>query len=237
MNNDFLITNVVYRGKNNNNEWVKRSLTDAEGIDLEPSTIGIYTGFGDYFTGDIIKSELDNKIGVICFGEYRSLRKKNIGNSKHTRMEYHIGIYIEWTGKAKDLLRQDFGYWAKKDYVHRIGNIFDNPELLKSENNKRKQQNNKRRQRMKHLVCTRSGNAYLVCTDNKYKAVRLLAEYLGLDTSVFQKIEDRLELDEYIELVNNSLITDEINCVMQANLVISYGTISSCSGITIIKEE
>lgn len=90
---------------------------------------------------------------------------------------------------------------------------------------------------MKHLICTRSGNVYLVCADNKYKAVRLLAEYLDLDTSIFQKIEDRLELDEYIELVNNSLITDEINCVMQANLVISYGTISSCSGITIIKEE
>lgn len=143
MNNDFLIANAVYRGKNSKNEWIKGSLhkwkegdtfiiTGAEGIDVEPSTIGIYTGFKDYFTGDIIKSEFDNKIGVICFGEYKSLGK-HIGNSKHTGIQYHIGIYIEWTGKAKDLLRQDFGYWAKQDYVHCIGNIFDNPELLKSE--------------------------------------------------------------------------------------------------------
>lgn len=81
-----------------------------------PNTICRYTDT-DFITkevfweGDIISHE--NAVGVIRYGLF---------NSKY------VGFYIEWQGKYHDM-RNDLVYWIPK--VEKIGNIFDNPELLK----------------------------------------------------------------------------------------------------------
>lgn len=65
----------------------------------------------DFWEGDIVSH--DNAIGVIRYGLF---------NSKY------VGFYIEWKGMHHDM-RNDLVYWIPK--VEKIGNIFDNPELLK----------------------------------------------------------------------------------------------------------
>lgn len=101
---------------------------------VSPETVGEYTGLSDkngkkIFTGDIVKHHFGEEKGVIKLGEYRQPFNDDI----HTK---HIGFYVDWiSGKQKDLLRKDLGYWAginnKYDYKIFIGNIHDNPELLR----------------------------------------------------------------------------------------------------------
>lgn len=65
-----------------------------------------------FWENDIIADE--KAIGVIQYGLF---------NSKH------IGFYIEWQGEYHDM-RNDVAYWLP--IVKRIGNLIDNPELLKA---------------------------------------------------------------------------------------------------------
>lgn len=79
------------------------------------------------FEGDLINSHFGGNVGVIRRGEY----KNPFNDDKFAK---HIGFYVEWlTGSDKDALRMDLGYWLPA--VEIVGNIYDNPELLKGENN------------------------------------------------------------------------------------------------------
>lgn len=96
---------------------------------VKSETVGRYTGLTDkngtrIFEGDIIKSKQDGMIGVIRFGEYQTTNSEN--------GECHLGFSIEWYGKYSGLLRKDLGWWIN---LKIIGNIYDNPELLKGEKN------------------------------------------------------------------------------------------------------
>jgi uncharacterized phage protein (TIGR01671 family) len=97
-------------------------------VAVDSKTIGQYTGLTangkKIFEGDIIKSEQDEMIGVIRFGEYQTT---NSGNG-----ECHLGFSIEWYGKYSDIIRRDLGWWinAGRKNIEIIGNIHDNPELL-----------------------------------------------------------------------------------------------------------
>ena len=96
---------------------------------IDPATVGQYTGLKDnngkkIYEGDIIKSKQDGLIGVIRFGEYQTTNSEN--------GECHLGFSIKWYGKYSDLLRKDLGWWIN---LKIIGNIYDNPELLKGEHN------------------------------------------------------------------------------------------------------
>lgn len=82
-----------------------------------PETICRYTNTEfitkeDLWEGDIVSH--DKAIGIIRYGLF---------NSKY------VGFYIEWMGKHHDM-RNDLVYWIPK--VEKIGNVFDNPELLKA---------------------------------------------------------------------------------------------------------
>lgn len=81
------------------------------------------------FVGDFVKHHFGKEIGVVKFGEYRNPFNDDV----HTK---HIGFYVNWiVGKRKNGLRKDLGYWIgiehNYDYKIFIGNIHDNPELLK----------------------------------------------------------------------------------------------------------
>ena len=97
---------------------------DFDGYDLlevDISSVGQYTGLTDengqrIFEGDIIRCGVET--APVRFGEY----------AYGIRWKTHVGFYVDWNS---DGLRKDIGYWAEDRKIKVIGNIHDNPELLK----------------------------------------------------------------------------------------------------------
>lgn len=135
---------ILFRGKRlDNGEWVQGNLdynlshklvfirTPTEKYAnvnmVAPDTVGQYTGLTDrngvkIFEGDCIKVSDYEEIGAICYGKHRQPCDDCCGG--------HIGFYVDWVHEvSKELFRKDLGYWADK--VEIIGNIHDNPEMLK----------------------------------------------------------------------------------------------------------
>lgn len=97
-----------------------------------PETVGQYTGLADkngkkIFEGDIVRDKslpIVCGIGVIEFGDYEMRMNSSLINDNYS---YHIGFYVKWIGIVD--YRKDLAFWHNKIEV--IGNIHDNPELLK----------------------------------------------------------------------------------------------------------
>ena len=135
---------ILFRGKRNDTgEWVEGFYVCAGGklhyilvgkihivygnvefikCIVDPANIGQYTGLKDrngkrIFEGDIIQHGAEP--AKVCFGEY----------AFDHEMKTHVGFYLEWINKT--YYRIDFGFWANEREIEVIGNIHDNPELLK----------------------------------------------------------------------------------------------------------
>ena len=85
--------------------------------EVDPNTVGQYTGVNDtndneIYEGDIVNNIEDDCIGVVTFG----------------RLPYgfHQVYYIDWKGKNGQWLRKDLYFWRTKIEV--IGNIYDSQE-------------------------------------------------------------------------------------------------------------
>jgi uncharacterized phage protein (TIGR01671 family) len=122
-----------YRTKYKNGDWVYGLLTDVEnyagfsemtntngvsGIDVDKNTVGQYTGLTDkngkkIFEGDIVKFKRTNALGYMT---------SRIGEVKYYD-ELPIFYIFATTGDAWD--------WVDCEDIEVIGNIHDNPELLK----------------------------------------------------------------------------------------------------------
>lgn len=74
---------------------------------------------------DIVKDFFSDVCAQIKYGSYQSCFDS-------TKTE-HVGFYVDWSGKYTKRYRKDLGYWINMVNAEVIGNIFDNPELLESE--------------------------------------------------------------------------------------------------------
>lgn len=72
-------------------------------------------GGNEFYEGDIVSYMFNGEEirGVIKFGMYE---------------QFNVGFYVEWCD-GYSLMRQDLGYWEKKD-IRVIGNTYETPELL-----------------------------------------------------------------------------------------------------------
>lgn len=133
---------ILFRGKTDKGEWVVGNLMvyyDGSASIIEsstslntfhvifPETVGQYTGLTDkngekIFEGDIVKVESD-----LYYGENKKERVTRIGVVVYDKKYCQFGIDIKEFSKCHTLHR-----W-KGDFNEVIGNIHDNPELLKGE--------------------------------------------------------------------------------------------------------
>lgn len=134
--------------RSDNGEWVQGALLDGEshcligqeikfspyveheckivGYEVDRNTICQCTGLKDkngklIWENDVIKYHFGNAYAQIRYGAYQSC----FDNQKTE----HIGFYVDWSESRN--YRKDLGYWINMVNAEVVGNIFDNPELIK----------------------------------------------------------------------------------------------------------
>lgn len=144
---------ILFRGKGiHTGNWAEGNLNTYEGdmrktytfisnqyagsIEVIPETVGQFTGLCDkngkqIFEGDILQirngpyCEEPFSSFVIAYGIYR------ITNSSPTEI---IGFYLYWTSDKEEYHKfPNLKWWIEEREAVCIGNIHDNPELLKGE--------------------------------------------------------------------------------------------------------
>lgn len=98
--------------------------------EIYTSTICQCTGLKDkngklIWENDIVKDLFSDVYAQIKYGRYQSCFDS-------TKTE-HVGFYVDWSGKYTKRYRKDLGYWINMVNAEVIGNTFDNPQLLESE--------------------------------------------------------------------------------------------------------
>ena len=87
----------------------------------------------EIYEGDVVSGREGVKIGDVRFGQY-----KRPPQSKHDRPEWNLGWYVQ--GKDCEYSLEELEWYIKPtnyapfrgSYLEIIGNIYSNPELLKS---------------------------------------------------------------------------------------------------------
>lgn len=129
----------LFKGKTCNGKWVSGFLHCKENkwyisnkagspfaYEVRPDTICQCTGLKDkngklIWENDVIKYHFGNAYAQIRYGAYQSC----FDNQKTE----HIGFYVDWSESRN--YRKDLGYWINMVNAEVVGNIFDNPELIK----------------------------------------------------------------------------------------------------------
>lgn len=131
----------LFKAKTCNGEWVagflhckddKWYISNKTGapfaFEVRPDTICQCTGLKDrngklIWENDIVKDLFSDACAQIKYGSYQSCFDS-------TKTE-HVGFYVDWSGKCAKRYRKDLGYWINMVNAEVIGNIFDDPELIK----------------------------------------------------------------------------------------------------------
>lgn len=119
-----------YFVKNQGWEYIVKPLENGQFdfITVNPNTVCQCTGLKDkngnlIWENDVIKHHFRDLYAQIRYGAYQSCF-----DSQKTE---HIGFYVDWSESRN--YRKDLGYWINMVNAEVVGNIFDNPELLESE--------------------------------------------------------------------------------------------------------
>lgn len=131
----------LFKAKTCNGEWVagflhckndKWYISNKAGapfaFEVRSDTICQCTGLKDkngklIWENDIVKDLFSDACAQIKYGSYQSCFDS-------TKTE-HVGFYVDWSGKCTKRYRKDLGYWINMVNAEVIGNIFDDPELIK----------------------------------------------------------------------------------------------------------
>ena len=114
-----------------NDKWyISNKAGSPFAYEVRPDTICQCTGLKDkngklIWENDIVKDLFSDACAQIKYGSYQSCFDS-------TKTE-HVGFYVDWSGKCTKRYRKDLGYWINMVNAEVIGNIFDTPELLESE--------------------------------------------------------------------------------------------------------
>lgn len=119
---------IVRYGFTNQEKWyiVPAYASDLYSFLIDKNTICQCTGLKDkngklIWENDVIKYHFGNAYAQIRYGAYQSCF-----DSQETE---HIGFYVDWSESRN--YRKDLGYWINMVNAEVVGNIFDNPELIK----------------------------------------------------------------------------------------------------------
>ena len=113
------------------NKWYISNKAGAPfAFEVRPDTICQCTGLKDkngklIWENDIVKDLFSDVYAQIKYGSYQSCFDS-------TKVE-HIGFYVNWFGRYAKSRRKDLGYWINMVDTEIVGNTFDNPELLESD--------------------------------------------------------------------------------------------------------
>lgn len=95
-------------------------------VGIDPKTLCQFTGLYDKNDKRIWENAIANTDSNVCvqikFGKY---------SDRFATWKYHQGFYMAFSDKGRDFYRKELGYWHNK--IEIVGNIFDNPELVKEE--------------------------------------------------------------------------------------------------------
>ena len=111
------------------NKWyISNKAGSPFAFEVRPDTICQCTGLKDkngklIWENDIVKDLFSDACAQIKYGSYQSCFDS-------TKTE-HVGFYVDWSGKCTKRYRKDLGYWINMVNAEVIGNIFDDPELIK----------------------------------------------------------------------------------------------------------
>lgn len=111
------------------NKWyISNKAGSPFAYEVRPDTICQCTGLRDkngklIWENDILKDLFSDACAQIKYGSYQSCFDS-------TKTE-HVGFYVDWSGKCTKRYRKDLGYWINMVNAEVIGNIFDDPELIK----------------------------------------------------------------------------------------------------------
>ena len=129
---------ILFRGKRiDNGEWVYGSLwinidevyilsaANCVGIEVDPKTVGQYTGLTDKNGKKIFEGDILHVVSECCDYDF----KTSVG----AKYGYVSGFYVDGDFGDGDFteIGYAFDYWENEDAeVEVISNIHDNPELL-----------------------------------------------------------------------------------------------------------
>lgn len=129
-NGEWVQGHIVRYGFTNQEKWhiVPAYASDLYSFLIDKNTICQCTGLKDkngklVWENDIVKDLFSDACAQIKYGGYQSCFDS-------TKTE-HVGFYVDWSGKCTKRYRKDLGYWINMVNAEVIGNIFDDPELIK----------------------------------------------------------------------------------------------------------
>ena len=124
------VTGYLYRLSESNRPFIMLINRKGESYEVNECTICQCTGLKDkngklIWENDVIKYHFGNVYAQIRYGAYQ--------NCFDSQKAEHIGFYVDWSESRN--YRKDLGYWINMVNAEVVGNIFDNAELVGSEEN------------------------------------------------------------------------------------------------------